>query len=43
VKKINVEFQEFFSLMFGGGHGSLSIVVETKRRRTMLRQIDEDG
>ncbi|MDD5721166.1 MAG: AAA family ATPase [Candidatus Pacebacteria bacterium] len=30
VKKINVEFQEFFSLMFGGGHGSLS-VVEIKR------------
>ena len=31
VKKINVEFQEFFSLMFGGGHGSLSIVVESKK------------
>jgi chromosome segregation protein len=38
IKKINVEFQEFFSLMFGGGHGSLSVVVETKRRRGM----DED-
>ena len=36
VKKINVEFQEFFSLMFGGGTGSLSIVVENKspRRRS---------
>lgn len=36
VKKINVEFQEFFSLMFGGGHASLSVVVETKspRRRS---------
>ena len=33
IKKINVEFQEFFSLMFGGGHGSLSIVVENKRAR----------
>jgi chromosome segregation protein len=33
VRKINVEFQEFFSLMFGGGHGSLSIVVETKKKR----------
>jgi chromosome segregation protein len=35
VKKINVEFQEFFSLMFGGGHGSLSIVVETKKKRAV--------
>ena len=36
VKKINVEFQEFFSLMFGGGTGSLAIVVENKspRRRS---------
>jgi chromosome segregation protein len=33
VKKINVEFQEFFSLMFGGGTGSLSIVVESKKKR----------
>ncbi|KKP88031.1 MAG: Chromosome partition protein smc, partial [Candidatus Nomurabacteria bacterium GW2011_GWC2_35_8] len=33
VKKINVEFQEFFSLMFGGGHGSLSIVAPTKKSR----------
>ncbi|MCC7160187.1 AAA family ATPase [Candidatus Nomurabacteria bacterium] len=33
VKKINAEFQEFFSLMFGGGHGSLSVVVESKRKK----------
>ena len=33
VKKINVEFQEFFSLMFDGGHGSLSIIVENKKKR----------
>ncbi|MDO8659553.1 MAG: AAA family ATPase [Candidatus Parcubacteria bacterium] len=33
VKKINIEFQEFFSLMFGGGTGSLSIVVENKKSR----------
>ncbi len=33
VKKINVEFQEFFSLMFGGGTGSLAIVVENKKNR----------
>lgn len=35
VKKINVEFQEFFSLMFGGGHGSLSIVeIKSPRRQS---------
>ncbi|MFA5999741.1 MAG: AAA family ATPase [Candidatus Paceibacterota bacterium] len=33
IKKINVEFQEFFSLMFGGGHGSLNVIMENKRRR----------
>ena len=33
IKKINVEFQEFFSLMFGGGTGALSIVVENKKHR----------
>jgi len=41
VKKINVEFQEFFALMFGGGHASLSIVVENKKRRAS--ELDEDG
>ncbi len=38
VKKINVEFQEFFSLMFGGGTGSLVIVVENKKRRGMSEE-----
>ena len=33
VKKINVEFQEFFSLMFGGGTGSLSVIVSEKRKK----------
>ncbi|HEV7702036.1 MAG TPA: AAA family ATPase [Candidatus Paceibacterota bacterium] len=33
VKKINVEFEEFFRLMFGGGHAALSIVVENKRKK----------
>ncbi|MFZ3011387.1 MAG: AAA family ATPase [Minisyncoccia bacterium] len=42
VKKINVEFQEFFSLMFGGGHGSLSVVVENKKKRN-LKDYDEEG
>jgi chromosome segregation protein len=40
VKKINVEFQEFFSLMFGGGHGSLSIV-EIKKRKSV--EVDEES
>ena len=40
VKKINVEFQEFFSLMFGGGHGSLSII-EIKKRK--ISEVDEEG
>lgn len=33
IKKINVEFQQFFSLMFGGGTGALSIVVENKKKK----------
>jgi chromosome segregation protein len=40
VKKINVEFQEFFSLMFGGGHASLS-VIEIKKRKASGE--NEDG
>jgi chromosome segregation protein len=40
VKEINVEFQEFFSLMFGGGHGALSIVEIKKRKNTEFE--DED-
>ncbi len=42
VKKINVEFQEFFALMFGGGHGSLNIVVENKKRRNVPDELDEE-
>ncbi|HEY4513134.1 MAG TPA: AAA family ATPase [Candidatus Paceibacterota bacterium] len=36
VKKINVEFEAFFQLMFGGGHGALHIIAENKspRRRS---------
>ncbi len=41
IKKINVEFQEFFSLMFGGGSGHLSVVVENKKKRT-LRGIEDE-
>ncbi|OGI66274.1 hypothetical protein A3A95_01940 [Candidatus Nomurabacteria bacterium RIFCSPLOWO2_01_FULL_39_18] len=42
IKKINVEFQEFFTLMFGGGHGSLKIVVENKRKRNAPSDLDEE-
>jgi chromosome segregation protein len=42
VKKINVEFQEFFVLLFGGGHASLSIITPTKRK-SPERQSAEEG
>lgn len=42
VKKINVEFQEFFSLMFGGGTGKLSIIVENKKKRNIPNELDEE-
>jgi len=37
VAKINKQFKEFFSLMFGGGEASLQIVKEVKRR-----SVDDD-
>jgi chromosome segregation protein len=33
IKKINVEFQQFFALMFGGGTGRLDIVVSNKKKQ----------
>lgn len=42
VRKINVEFQEFFTLLFGGGHASLSIVVENKKRRSIPEELEEE-
>lgn len=33
IRKINIEFNEFFKLVFGGGHGNLSIISENKRIR----------
>ena len=32
IEKINKEFQNFFSLMFGGGQASLSVIKEKKKR-----------
>jgi len=40
VKKINVEFQQFFALMFGGGTGSLAIVVENKKKRNIPEELE---
>ena len=37
IEKINVQFGEFFKLMFGGGGAFLSIIVESRKNR------DEDG
>jgi chromosome segregation protein len=43
IKKINIEFKEFFTLMFGGGSGALSIVTENKKvKRDEFIEIDED-
>ncbi|KKU22451.1 MAG: Chromosome partition protein smc [Candidatus Nomurabacteria bacterium GW2011_GWA1_46_11] len=40
VKKINKEFQEFFAILFGGGHASLAVVTEMRRRRKI--EFDEN-
>ena len=42
IKKINVEFQGFFSLMFGGGSASLAVVTENKREKE-LEESDESA
>ncbi|MBP6060495.1 MAG: AAA family ATPase [Candidatus Pacebacteria bacterium] len=43
IKKINIEFKEFFTLMFGGGSGALSIVTENKKiKRDESIEIDEE-
>ncbi len=48
IQKINIEFNSFFSIMFGGGSASLDVVKEKKRARkdtdleSMLEN-DEDG
>ncbi|MCR4274449.1 MAG: AAA family ATPase [Candidatus Campbellbacteria bacterium] len=44
VKKINVQFSEFFSLMFNGGNASLEIVREVRKikRDTDIEDIEDD-
>lgn len=43
VKKINHQFQEFFALMFGGGHASLDVVREQKKKRSDTTDLLEMG
>ena len=43
IKKINKQFEEFFTVVFGGGHASLSIIVENKKiKKDESIEIDED-
>jgi chromosome segregation protein len=43
VEKINVQFQDFFSKMFGGGTAKLNVVREKKRRKSDTDMGVEDG
>lgn len=46
VEKINSQFQQFFSLMFGGGTARLDVVKELKKKKkrdTDIELEDEDG
>jgi len=42
IKKINTEFQEFFSLMFGGGTGHLVVTEELKKKKGEEEEGDEE-
>jgi len=43
VDKINVQFQDFFSKMFGGGTAKLNVIREKKRKRSDTDLTIEDG
>lgn len=43
IKKINVEFDKFFSLMFGGGTGYLAVVTEEKRKKIVGEDSEEEN
>ncbi|MFA7192417.1 MAG: AAA family ATPase [Candidatus Paceibacterota bacterium] len=45
VEKINKQFQDFFSLMFGGGSAFLSVTMEHKksRKKDELEEVSEDS
>lgn len=42
IKKINKEFKEFFSLMFGGGHAELVIFIQSKKKKSEVSDIDDE-
>ena len=42
IKKINVEFNNFFSLMFGGGEARLDVVIENKKRKGDEEEPEEE-
>ncbi len=41
IKKINIEFDKFFSLMFDGGTGFLSIITQNKKRLSSSEILEE--
>ena len=43
VEKINLQFQDFFSKMFGGGTARLNVVKEKKKKRSDIEMNVEDG
>ena len=43
VAKINLQFNEFFSSMFGGGSASLTIVKEKKKRKSDMEILTENN
>ncbi len=42
IRKINKEFQEFFSLMFDGGTGVLNIVVANKNKSSSAKAMEDE-
>lgn len=43
VDKINKQFQEFFSLMFGGGTAGLEVIKQEKKKKKLDTDLDLDG
>ena len=43
VEKINVQFNDFFGKMFGGGSAKLNVIREKKRKRSDTEMPTEDG
>lgn len=43
IGKINTQFNEFFTVLFGGGKASLAIVEIKKRRKTDDVEVEEEG